>query len=229
MNRRVDSPSLRQIRTSSANCGWNCYVCALSRDQPDRVANAVVGLASTVKGIGLARAFEAYRLVDPGSKNPETRSSSSSLIPEPVRTLSEPDKPLLRLASLAPDPVFGRAFQLANVIRDLRQGDRSAAIRELGTLAEKDPSDGLVVMALSDLELAERARGAATSILCSGARTIADSCVASVAAIKSALLAAESGDVAQCRLALDCVRSRDEVAANVLEPWVLRKSIAERR
>lgn len=195
----------------------------LSKDQRDRVANAVAGLASTAKGIGLARAFEAYRVVDPGSKNLENKSSSSSLIPEPVRTLSEPDKPLLRLASLTPDAAFGRAFLLANVIRDLRQGDRSSAIEELNTLAEKDPSDGLVVIALSDLQLAERARGAATSILCSGARTIADSCVASVAAVKSALLAAESADAVQCRLALDCVRARDEAAANVLEPWVLRK------
>ena len=222
--------STRRLASTTTNHDEQCELwlellrVRLQSEPPDRVANAVSGLASTVDGVGLARAFEAYRLVDPGAaKDPDVDASSSSLIPEPVQASSEPAKSLLQLASLTPEPSFGRAYSLANVIRSLRQGDRSSAIQELGDLVERDPSDGLAVITLSELQLAERARGAATSLLCSSASTVADPYLAGVIAIKAALLAAESGDASQCRLALDCVRARDAAAAAVLEPWVLRK------
>ncbi len=196
----------------------------LWKNQSELVASAVAGLAACKSGAALAGAFEAYRIEDSTTvKSSEAKSSTGSLIPEPVRTLSDPDKPLLRLASLAPIASFERAYLLANIVRDLRYGNRSSAIQQLITLFEKDPSDGLVVAALADLHHAERARTAATSVLCTGAQAITESSLAAIVAIKAALLAAETGDVAECRLALDCVRTHDPAAATILEPWILRK------
>ena len=196
----------------------------ISNDQPDRVASAIAGLAGSEQGLALARAFEAYSIHDaPTARNPETKVGANSLIPEPVKALSEPDKPLLRLASLTPDAACARAFLLTNVIRDMHLGDRASAVQDLSALLEKDPTDGLVVTALSDLRLSEGARGAATAILCSGANSIANHNLAGVLAIKAAFLAAETDDVAQCQVALDCVRSRVPAAAAIVEPWLIRK------
>ncbi len=224
--------STRRLASSTSNIEEQCELwlelvrVRLAKDQPERFANALAGLAASDLGTWLAGAFEAYRLPDSRSaKVPETKASATSLVPEPVRTLSEPDKPLLRLASLAPDAVFRRAFSIGNVVRELRQGNRASAIQELGNLAEMNPSDGLVIATLSELELAEGARGAATKILCSGASTIDNPNLAGIFAIKGAFLATEIGDVSQTRLALDCAISSAPAAAGVIEPWIVRRTL----
>jgi len=116
----------------------------LAKDQPERFESALTSLASNERGAWLANAFGAYRLPETSpAKNSGAIASSTSLIPEPVRALSEPDKPLLKLASLAPDSSFKRAYALGSAVRDLRQGSRASAIQELELLANADPSDAL--------------------------------------------------------------------------------------
>ncbi len=222
--------STRRLATSTRNVEeqtelWLELVrIRLASDSAERFASALAGLAACPPGTWLARAFEAYRLPDPaGAKVSETRASDSSLVPEPVRTLVQPDEPLLRLATMAPDACYARAYTINSVVRQLRQGDRSSAIEKLGKLAANDASDGLIVLALSNLHWAEGSRGLATEILCSGANTIANEYLAGIVAIKAAFLAAETGNVDQCRQALDCARSRIPEAAAVAEAWLIRR------
>ena len=222
--------STRRLATSTSNLEEQCELwlelvrTRLKQDSPERFASALAGLAACQQGTWLARTFEAYRLPDPSAaKGPETRASANSLVPEPVRTLAAPDEPLLRLATLAPDACFSRAYSINSVVRQLRQGDRSSAIQKLRNLASNDASDALIILALSNLHMAEGSRGAATEILGSGANTITHEYLAGIVAIKAAFLAAETGDVLQCRQALDCARSRVPEAAAVTEAWLIRR------
>ena len=222
--------STRRLAMSTSNVGEQCELwlelvrVRLAKDQPERFAGALAGLAASQLGAWLARAFEAYRLPDSSTaKGPEARTSTDSLVPEPVFSLSDSDQPLWHLASLAPDAAFRRAYSIGSVVRELRHGNRPTAIQQLDNLAEADPSDGLVMAALSDLQLADGARGAATKILSSAASAVSNQHLASVFAIKAVFLAADTDDISQSRLALDCVAARDPALAAVIEPWIMRR------
>ena len=222
--------STRRLATSTPNCEEQCELwlelarVRLARDQSERFDNALASLSAIDQGTWLARTFEAYRLANlaiPETSN--TRASSTSLIPEPVRALSEPDKPLLRLASLTPDADYKRAYIICSIVRDLQHNSLASAIHELTLLTEEDPSDALAVAALGELHYREGARGAATKILCEGAGAIVDPELAGIVAIRGAILAAETGDVPQCRTALEHASSKVPETASLVERWILRR------
>ena len=222
--------STRRLATSTSNIEEQCELwlelvrVRLAKDQPERLSSAIAGLATTDPGKWLAATIGAYGLPDsPSATNRPVDAGTTSLIPDPANVAIGSEKPLLRLATLAPNTTFKRAYSLCHVVRELREENRESAILELARLSEQDPSDGLVILALSELQVAKGDRQAAASTLCSGANAIPSDNLAGMMALTAAFLAAESSDTSQCLVAVDCARSRVPAVAAVVESWLLRR------
>jgi cellulose synthase operon protein C len=177
------------------------------KGQLGRSAQALTAFASQEPNSCISNVFCAYCFGDSSdTKNQDTSANS-----------------LQQLALKAPGPAFAHAFSIANALRSLRSGNRTLAVAQLTELADKDPADGLVIATLSDILLADGAPSKAAELLCNGSGTISDTTIAAIAALKAALIFTQTGDAVQCRQSLDTARLRAPAAANVAEPWILRK------
>ena len=192
------------------------------KNQLGRIPNVLQGLQSNESGYWLASVFESLWLPPGASEGDDANAASPpSLVPSSIQN-SIAESPLKRCARRCSNDRYRQAYEIADVSRALRTGHRDTAMSDLQSMAERDPSNILAALALTNLQLAKGSTAAAIDQMCSAANAIENESIAAMLAVKATLLAARINDADRYLASSDRARSRAPAVAAAVEGWLGR-------